>query len=359
MKNFFYKLLKILATRILAKNPNIIIIGVTGSVGKSTTKEAIYTVLSNSNNFKNHVVKSEGNLNTEVGLPLTILRQNKSPKKFLWPFYLIWLFLIVFFSNPLRNIKILVLEYATNQPGDIKYLCSIAKPNIAVITKIAPAHIGYFGTLKNIAKEKGSLAYAVSKDGLVILNKNDVFSKNIALTTNANIKYFDGKDFNNHILIATIIAKYLNIDDQEIKSSLGSITKLPGRLNVIKGKKSTTIIDDTYNANPESIKFALDFLEKYKSKGRKIAVLGDMLELGKMEIKYHREIGKLAKKKSDILILTGPKFNEVLSDAWFINSEKTAEYLLKNMKKNDIILVKGSNAMKMNMVVQKIRSYSS
>lgn len=355
MKIFLFKLLKSLAKRVLAKNKDIVIIGVTGSVGKSTTKEAIYSVLSNSKKFKNSVARSVGNLNTEIGLPLAILGQNNSPNKFLWPFFIIWLFVISFFSNPLKNIKILVLEYSASKPGDIKYLCSIVVPNIAVITKIAPAHIGFFGSLENIANEKGNLAYFVNKNDLVLLNKDDFYSKIIAKKTKAKIKYFTDKGAKSYLEIASIIGKYLGLEDIQIKNALNEKINLPRRLNVIKGKNSTIIIDDTYNANPESIKYALNFLSNYNNNGRKIAVLGDMLELGKFEDKYHRQIGELARLKSDFLILTGSKFSNVKSDAWFINSEKTAEYVLNNIKKNDIILVKGSNSMKMDIIVNKLK----
>lgn len=351
-KKFMEKMLAKWARRVLVKNPDLEIIGVTGSVGKSSTKEAIYEVLKTK--YHSKVGKSEGNMNTEIGLPLVILGFTKSPH-FFWQWigaYFIGWFRASF-ANPLLKLKILILEYAADRPGDIGKLLNIVKPKIAVITKISAAHTLEFKNLTNIANEKGKLAWAAAKDGLVILNKDNDFTAVIAKKTQAKIQYFHDDLIKSADHIAYLIGKYYQLNDAQIKQGLADIKPLPGRLNIIK-TKNYTIIDDTYNANPESMKRALAYLEKYKSVGRKIAVLGDMLELGDLEKQAHQEIIQLARKKSDLLVTVGPKFQNQIGDAWFSDASQSSSYLLSKIKKNDTILVKGSRAMRMEEIIKQI-----
>ncbi len=354
-KEWLSKILKKFAQKVLSKNPDLDIIGVTGSVGKSTTKEAIYSVLSKSKSFKGKVIESTGNLNTEIGLPLAILGYQRCPTKFEWPFAIIELFLKSYFSNHLKGIKILVLEYAADKPGDIKHLCSITRPNIVIITKIGAAHTEFFGDIKRVMEEKSFLAQSASENGLVLLNKNDDYPKHILDNIKAQIEYFNDQGIDSKNEIAKKIGKYFKLSDAEIEQGLKNIKKLPGRLNILKGQKQSIIIDDTYNANPESMKQALEFLKKYDKKGRKVAVLGDMLELGDLENESHQEIAKLAQEKADETILVGLKFQKFESGAWFEDSVQAGDYILKNLKKNDIILVKGSNAMRMDRIVERLK----
>lgn len=346
---------KNLAKYVLAKNPDIEIIGVTGSVGKSSTKEAIYTVLSKSKRFENKVKKSEGNLNNELGLPLAILGFKVCPSTWLWPFVLISALARAYLVNPLAQTSILILEYAADKPGDINYLTSIAKPKIAVITCIGASHTQYFGSISNVAREKGNLAFALDKNGVLFLNKSDQYSPKIAQKTKAKVRYFSNGSLEADKNIAQEVGKYYHLPKNEIELGLKNIKPLAGRLNVTKGKNQTIIIDDTYNANPLSMKRALEYLQNYKVRGRRIALLGDMLELGSLEKQSHLEVTQLAKKNSDIFIAVGLKFQKTKPKIWFFDSEEAANYLLKNMKKNDIILIKGSHAMKMDRIVEKLK----
>ena len=307
------------AKRVLAKNPNLEIIGITGSVGKSSTKEAIYQVLGKSKRFEGAVAKSEGNLNTEIGLPLAILGFKKNPNKFTWLFVFIVAFFRAIFLNPLTQISILILEYAADKRGDIKYLISIAKPNMAIVTRIGRAHTIEFGDLEGVAREKAQLAAAVGSTGAIFLNKDDKFSHKISRMSVAKIIYFSDHGIDTAKEIARSLGKYFGLSEKEINLGIKNIKPLAHRLNIISGANHITIIDDTYNANPESTKAALDFLHNFKDQGRKIAVLGDMLELGSLEKEAHTEIAAIAIKTADLFIGVGLKFQPNCPDNWFLD----------------------------------------
>lgn len=353
MKNFLLhllqKILAILARHALKKShPDII--GVTGSVGKSSTRESIYQVLKSK--YKNQVKESTGNLNNEIGLPLVILGYDKNIQWWNWPLVLIISVIRTLFSNPIENIKILVLEYAADNSGDISYLTSIVKPKVAVITKIANVHTLSFGSLEAVSREKSRLINVLPKDGYAILNKDDPYTEKIKSETKAKIIYFSENKFNTHKEIAKIVGKLYGIDIKESEKVLSNLKPLKGRLNIIDGINHSTIIDDTHNSNPCSCRLAIDYLSKQK--GRRIAVLGDMLELGSVESEEHEKIAQITKENCDLFITVGKRFKDIKSDYWFSDPVSAGEYLLSKIQKNDIILVKGSQGMRMEKVVEKI-----
>jgi len=410
MKFFFVKLLqrilKILARCTIKKyQPGII--GITGSVGKTSTKYGIYAVLRQ----KRKVRVSPGNFNNEIGFPLTILGDWQEIKgKGFW-------FKVIFKS--IKNLiirtdypQILILEYAADKPGDIKYLLQIARPHIGVITSISetPVHIEFYSSLSELVKEKARLVEALSDKGFAVLNGDDIFYKDFQKKTKAKIitygfspdcflklsnfrnysengkpggfcvkleyggnmipvkaRHLFGKP--NACVLAASCAIGLIFRDNMIdciNRFLQNYKPVPSRMNVIKGVKNTFIIDDSYNASPASMKQALDTLKELEGK-RKIAVLGDMLELGKYTLEVHEEIGKIASSFVDILFTIGPRAKFIARGARKAGfpEDKIFSYLLAEqakkdvelkMREGDLVLVKGSRAMHLEKVIGEIKT---
>lgn len=396
MKNFFLNTLKsilrIFAKKIISSS-KVDIIGITGSVGKSSSKEAIYQVLSQS--FKEKVKKSEGNLNNELGLPLAVLGVKNSPRFYLWPFVLISVFFKSYIPslNPLKKTSILVLEYASDKPGDLYYLSSFARPKISVVTLVAEAHLEFFHSIDQIAQEKANLVRVLPPEGMAILNsdndyawrmglssKNKVIyygmgdkaqirAKNIKITlngTNFDLLYQDkvnkvhlqaiGEAQVYAALSAVAVGLAYKLKLEDIIKSLSSYQAPAARDQIVSGINKSFIIDSTYNANLTSMKSALKTLQMLDSKGRKIAVLGDMLEIGDISDKAHVQIAQLAQKISDKVILVGPEFKKVKSDKWFLKSQEAANFLVDKIKENDIILIKGSHAMEMEKITDILKA---
>ena len=394
MKNFFKTglelILKNLSRKILNKS-NAEIIGVTGSVGKSSTKEAIFRVLNGSEKYVGRVNKSEENLNNEIGLPLSILGFKKGPIAWQWPgVIIVSLFRsIIPALNPLKNISILVLEYASDKPGDIKYLTSIARPKIAVVTNIGEAHLEFYQDINQIALEKSMLVKVLNDDGYAILNSDDDYVWRMGLSSKAQVTYFgtndkamikaanihtslNGTSFDvssnnenkkvtmkivgkHHVysaLAAIAIGKIYKIKLEESIKSLANFDSLPGRDKIIKGINGSLIIDSSYNANLSSTKAMLETFKNIKSPGRKIAILGDMCEMGEISKKAHKEIGEMSKKIAGKLIAVGSTSKLMKADKWFDRSQEAAEYMKNKIKKGDIILVKGSHAMEMEKIIK-------
>ena len=351
---------------------NIPVIAVTGSVGKTSTKDIIAEVVKG----KYNTLKTEGNLNNHIGLPLTILR--------------------------LKEEEALVVEMGMNHKNEISVLTKIAKPTISVITNIGTAHIGNLGSRENILKAKLEILEGMEKHStLIINNDNDLLHKElpklekdynvitIGINNNStylakNIKEYPfnskfqienndieinvgGLPFIYNSLIAYAIGKCLNIDTDKIKDAIYNFKLSPHRQELIINKTGTTIIDDTYNANIDSMLTAIKILGQVKNK-RKIALLADMLELGDYEEKLHRKVGKAVTDNNiDILITVGPLANKYIkAEAIKNNMDKhciysfnsandSVDFLNKLLKSNDIILLKGSNSMHLTNIVEKIK----
>lgn len=348
------------------KRYNIPVIAVTGSNGKTTTKEMISQVLSKE--FK--VLSNEGTKNNHIGLALTLLKLDST-------------------------YDLAVLEVGTNHFGEVKYLSAIAAANVGVITNIGPSHLEHLKSLKGVFKEKRNLISGLEKPAIAVLNADDKFLRGELLRKNSKvfslgvginnpsdfraslISRVSGKQkftVNRRLQFALTVPGYYNIYNslaaialgrifgisyQKIASAL-SVFKLPsGRLNIIK-KKGISFIDDTYNSNPLSLGQALDLLKEMKPKGRRIAVIGDMLELGKNTVAFHAESIAKAAKFCDKIIAVGSLSSQSLKGIKFgrekitscLNSSKARSILFKEIKvnSNDIVLVKGSRRMKMEEV---------
>lgn len=344
------------------------VIGITGSVGKSTTKETVAEVLG----VRYRTLKSPGNLNNEIGLPLTILKLGSGYQR-------------------------AVLEMGFYVPGEIQFLCDIALPQIGVVTNIGTVHAERAGSQENIFLGKSELVQALPSDGVAILNFDDPWVRKMEEKTKARVFFYglspeadlwadqieglglDGIRFRLHyqgetlhsrvpmlgrhsvhtVLRAASVGLNDGLSWQEILEGLSrGHTQL--RLVAVRSGKGALILDDTYNASPESMLAALNLLDEME--GRKIAVLGDMLELGPYERQGHEIVGLRAARVAQILLTLGTRARVIASAAKragmkpaqvleFESQEPIIEWLDKNLTADDTVLIKGSHGLRMDRIV--------
>jgi len=397
-----------LSKKVLKKyNPKII--AVTGSVGKTTTKDAIFSAIAPYKNAR----KSEKSFNSEIGIPLTILGcKNAWSNPILWIENFIKGLELVLFKKQYPDW--LVLEIGADRPGDIKKVSEWLNPDIVVLTRLpdVPVHVEYFSSPDDVVKEKMYLANGIKSGGVLIINADDenlikaVKDLNIrkisyGLKNDADVQASDvlikyesdngvelptGMVFEistqnnssllnidnvlgNHIALASVaavaVAIKINIEFTDVIKGLSMFDKPNGRMRLIKGLKNSVIIDDTYNSSPVALDEALNTFEKINTSGRKICVLGDMLELGIYSAEEHRRLGEIVAKISDILVTVGlrargfadgalnKKMNEN-SIFQFENSQKAGEEFQNMLKPGDILLVKGSQGTRMEKFVEEV-----
>lgn len=337
---------------------NIPVIGVTGSVGKTSTKDMIYSVLKE----KYKVLKTEGNNNNHIGLPFTILR--------------------------LKDEDVMILEMGMNNLGEISFLTNIAKPTIGIITNIGTAHIGNLGSRENIMKAKLEICDGLSGPLIVNMDNDMVYDNidyiksineviTIGIDNNSDYMAYDidgdkfkiaGEEFISPIgnrafiynsLMGYVVGKLCNVDVQNIKSGIKSLELTSNRLEYKEARCGAMLIDDTYNASLDSIKSSLEILKK--EKGRRVAIIGDVLELGDYSKDIHREIGKvLLDSNLDFVVTIGNDTiysDEYLKEKGFNNvkhfkkESDSYEYLDSLLGKGDIVLIKGSHGINLKNVV--------
>jgi UDP-N-acetylmuramoyl-tripeptide--D-alanyl-D-alanine ligase len=369
MKKLFKKIIVNILTwesRLILKKYNPKVVAITGSVGKTSTKDAVYTVLSKFYSVR----KSAKSFNSEIGLPLTIIGVPNG-----WSNPIVWIenifkgFWMIIYKH--KYPKYLVLEVGAGKPGDIRSVAPWLAPDVVILTRFpdVPVHVEFFGTTEKIIEEKMNLAYALKKDGVLIVNHDDKNVYNVhhkvkrrfvsygfdeGATYKAMYADISSNDENkmgmnfkmehngsvfpvsmnnivgkHHIyagLIAITVAVECGCDILESIKAISDYKTPPGRLAVIEGMNDSTIIDDTYNASPVAMEAALDVLKLVKGK-RKIALLGDMLELGKMTEDAHRKIGILANEIADILVLVGPR-SKFIADGAIENGFNIKELVL-------------------------------
>ncbi len=352
---------------------DIPVIAITGSVGKTSTKDIIANVVSQK--FK--TLKTIGNNNNNIGMPFTILN--------------------------LKDEEAMVLEMGMNHFGEIELLSKIAKPNICVITNIGTSHIGNLGSRENILKAKLEILKCAINPIVIVNNDNDLLHnwyennkekyniltygiENLSDINAVNIKLekeysifnckrcekeklikvpVAGEHFILNALSAILVGKSLNIDDEKIKVGIEKFELTKKRTDIIKLNNGVQIINATYNASPESMQASLKDLSKFKE-NRKIAVLGDMLELGDFSEELHRKVGEeVYKNKIDILLCYGENSIKMIEETqrlgmkkenthYFQKKEDILEYLKNNMKSGDVILFKASNGMKFYELVENL-----
>jgi len=401
-KKLLEKILRFMAFVVLKKY-HPIIVGITGSVGKSSTKEAIALVVSRAYSVR----KAEGNYNNEIGVPLTIIgAKSGGSSLFAWVKVLFaWLSLVIF---PVKYPEVLILEMGIDRPGDMEYLLSFVSVNIGVVTQISSSHIAFFGSLGNIAKEKGKLLAALSGDGFAVLNFDDkrvikmqektkaktftygfgegamlhidnlLFHRDVKRTEGFSFKLnYAGKTIpvrlpkivaRHHIgsvLAGVAVGIALKMNLVEIAETLENFEPLPGRLRLLSGKNGMSLLDDTYNASPSSAEAALETLKEFMAP-RKVVILGDMLELGADAKESHRALGeKVIASGAHIVIAVGEHMQS-LYDAlllsgfssrqvyWFPDVFAALGSVQDIVRSEDLILIKGSRAMRMEKITEAL-----
>lgn len=406
MKKLIQRLLAKKAHALILKHKPIVI-GVTGSVGKTSTRDAITALLSSTFD----VAPNIKNYNNEFGLPLTILGRT-SPGRSLFG----WL--SVLFSSPKRFPQVFVLEYAIDHPGDMNVLCQIVQPSIGVMTRISPVHAEHFRSVEQLAEEKAQLLECVPEHGLVVLNADDprvmglkghakspvmtygfsssadVQAVDYGLWTREDFSFEPGELFSrlsfsvlqnearmgveltnalgrsvvSSLTCAIAVARHLGVQDQQILASLPSLVFEPGRMNPIPGIKGSLILDSSYNAAPASMFAALEVLGEFHptEQARRIAVLGEMAELGQYTENEHRMVGlKAAEIGVDLLVTVGEMARDIQRGAkeagldesvmeHFSDSIEAGRWLDTHVKKGDIVLIKGSQSARMEQAVKDV-----
>ncbi|MBE2227009.1 MAG: UDP-N-acetylmuramoyl-tripeptide--D-alanyl-D-alanine ligase [Ignavibacteria bacterium] len=347
------------------------VIAVSGSNGKTSTKDFIAEVLS----AKYNVLKTEGNLNNQIGLPLTLFRLN-------------------------RKHEIAVIEAGTNHFGEVEKLCRIAEPQFGIITNIGKEHLEFLKDIKGAAKAEGELVeYLEEVYGTFFLNADDKYLKKYKKYKNiktysfgftgradvkAKVKGFNrfypvieinlnrrkiniqlnniGYQSSQAALCAAAVGSYFEVPVHDIKKRIAGYKIESHRRNQLRSINGIWVIDDTYNSNPDSVKAALENLKAYNTGGNKFVVLADMLELGKASKKEHTDTGKLVRKmKFENLLtfgqdsyLTFKGARGVKNNFHFSDKDSLLSYLNFMLKKGDVVLVKGSRAMKMEEIAENI-----
>jgi UDP-N-acetylmuramoyl-tripeptide--D-alanyl-D-alanine ligase len=346
------------------------VVGVTGSVGKSTTKEMIAAVLSST--YK--VEKTPVNQNNDIGMPMAILAMPE-------------------------DTQVAVLEMGMNHFREIAYLASIAQPNVAVIINIGTMHIEHLGSKEGILRAKMEILEGMREDGKVILNGDDPLLWGQRKLSHLKLTYFgeendacgvrathvaeeeaylhfyaeagdarfhvemnlEGRHYVSDALAAVSVGMEMGVEPARIQEALSQFRNMAGRQEIFQAK-GYTIIKDCYNAGPESMAAALEVLGK--KEGRHVAVLGDMLELGACTQAEHYRVGRIAAEKADILLAYGPNGRRVLSGAMtggmtdtkamaFEDRDKLVAVLRRLTKPGDVLLFKGSRGMRMELILEK------
>lgn len=347
-------------------------IGVTGSVGKTTTREMISHALASCID----VYHTKGNLNSQVGVPITL-------------------------SEVDEEAKVSVIEMGMSEPGQMDRLSYLVRPDICVVTVIGVAHIEYLKTQENIRREKLSIVNHMNPAGVLFLCGDDKMLAEIKDTPVIDKTFYYGTEVwcdyraeNIHqdgyryaydyvhgdkrvsvllnslgrhnvlnSLVALAIVDYMGLDVEKAAASFADFRGLRLRMHVVPGRY--TIIDDTYNASPDSMKSAIDVLSDLKTDGKKFLVLGDMFELGENSVQYHEEVGRyILDKDIDKLIVVGDLAQHIMKVVKEGNSNiecchlkdntEVGLFLLADMKPEDIVLLKGSNGMRLNEIVNTI-----
>ncbi len=351
---------------------DIPVIAITGSVGKTSTKDIVASVVSN----KYKTLKTEGNNNNNIGLPLTILK--------------------------LRDHEAMVIEMGMNHFREIALLTEIAKPTLAVITNIGTSHIGILGSRENILKAKLEILEGMKKPKIIINNDNDLLHKwyeenkekieihtyGIEKQSDINAKDIEmdensskftvginnkkveievpvgGEHFIYNALCATEVGKVLGLTEEQIKKGIKEFKLTKKRMDIRTLQNGAILINDSYNASYESMSASINYLANHNGT-RKIAVLGDMFELGEYSKELHEKVGEaVAQKNIDILICSGeeskniikkvneknPKIKTILLN----NNEEILKKLQEILKEGDVVLVKASNGMKFYEICQKL-----
>ncbi len=387
------------------------VIGITGSVGKTSTKDAITLALQ----FHFRVQGSEKNYNTEIGVPLTILGAGHPGRSIFGWIGVFLRALRLLLTHDVQYPSILALEMGADKPGDIDYLTKLAPCKIGVLTAISPVHLEHFGSIERLAEEKKIMYRHLSHKGVAILNAGDSAVYDAVEKIKARVVLY-GLDPDADVRVSTIehplrfhegsqdyggIRCVIQRGDESVSASFPRIFRMehlssvlaavavaseyhiplsaivdtlhyyqapPGRSRLLEGIKHTLLIDDTYNSSPKAAQAALDVLADFQIEehARRIAVLGDMKELGTHSAAYHEELGRYtASKEIDLLVTVGPEAKRIAHAAHdagmdeehieaFDIAAEAGKYMQEKLKRGDVVLVKGSQDIRLERVVEEI-----
>ncbi len=395
MKSLLKKIISnilIWESKLILKKYKPSVIAVTGTVGKTSTKDAIYTVLSS----VDYVRKSDKSYNSEIGVPLTILGvKNGWSDPFIWISNILEGLELIFFKADYP--KVLVLEVGADHPGDIQSVSKWLKTDVSVINKVGdvPVHVEFYPSVDDVLKEKAFLINALKKDGTLVLYGDDkkvsalasgvsqtvvTFAINEMATVTASgisVDYDEGKlprgmnfkvNYKGNsipirikgvlgvqqvypILAGITVGINRNVPIGKIVDSLDKHVFPNGRMNILKGINNSVIIDDSYNSSPDALREGLNTLASLQVSGKRIAVLGDMMELGNFTNDEHRKAGIQAMQSCDVLVTVGPRAKAMSDRAiCFDTSIQAGEYIKTIVGDGDVVFVKGSQSMRMERV---------
>lgn len=408
MKDFFKKIIVLILTaeaKLLLRRHRPMIIAVTGSVGKTSMKDAIYTVI------KKHVSarKSEKSFNSEIGVPLTVLGlPNAWHNPFLWLKNIVDGLYIALFSRSYP--AYLILETGVDRPGDMEKLTSWVKPDIVVLTRFpdVPVHVEFFSDPEAVVEEKMKLVTALKPEGVVIYNHDDEVITNALkgvrqqaigfsrflpaqfVASDDEVFYNDDQPAGiaftvthfsevERVKVSGVVGLQLlytytgalavgmqcGISLRDAARALEEHQPAPGRMRILSGLKGSVILDDTYNSSPAAAEQALRTLKELKHAKRRIAVLGDMLELGRFSAREHERIGEIVADCADVLFTIGIRSQRTAEAALahglpetvifqYEDSARAGRELQAYLQPGDVVLVKGSQGMRAERVVEEV-----
>lgn len=342
-----------------------LIIGITGSVGKTTTKEMIAAVLNHEDAvpITGFVGSASKNMNDDLGVPLSILRfedwlKGSNFRIFSTLCLLPYRALSLAFRWPYP--KILVLEYGTHWKGHLHRISKLAPPRIAAVTTIGPAHLDRLLTLEGVVREKSAVVRAVPPSGLVVLGQDHDYVAQLEQEARSPVIKVTGRGTDLSQNITRAVCRHLGIPEEVISRAMQSFKLPPRRLSRVEFA-DLTIIDDTYNANPLSMKFGLEKLaESAGGEGqRRVAILGKMAELGENTVEYHEEIGAYARSLCNLVIGVGEVAQHYKPDHWFDTSDTCIHQIEALIRPGDCLFVKGSASSGMRQVADKLRQVAA
>jgi UDP-N-acetylmuramoyl-tripeptide--D-alanyl-D-alanine ligase len=397
-RKIILKIITLEASLILKKHKPFIV-AVTGNLGKTTTKDSIFAAISD---LDPHA--SQKSFNSEVGIPLTIFRED-APKKLKKWVGVIWRAFKIILQKDYP--KFLVLEIGADKKGDIEQVTEWLKPNVTVITQFSeiPVHVENFKNREELVREKQFLAEALSDGGILIYNSDckdsndiaagiknqyvrkisfgknsgDYYAQNILSDIKKAQVYSKIVGFEKDIILecdgvvgespimcaipGLIIADLLNIDIDRANAHIKNMKRPNGRMRVLAGKNNSILIDDSYNASPLATEHGIKTLGDIKGGFRKVAILGDMLELGEYTKEAHLKIGAIVAKHAHILIAVGTRARDIaegamqngMGEGWILccdNSREAAKEAYNILEKNDLIYIKGSQGMRMERITK-------
>ena len=322
---------------LLKKFFNVTVVGITGSCGKTTTKEMLVSILK----LNGKTVYSYANIDPIFNIPTTILRCRPST-------------------------RYLILEMGVEYPGEMDFYLWLTKPDICVITNIHPTHTEFFGSVNGVFQEKKKLVENLFAGSITVLNYQNKYLRSLEGKVDAKIVWFNKEGSKlvdqENAQAAVRVARSLGVGDKDIKIGLKKYSPQPHRMTVIKHKSGAVIIDDSYNNNPEAARRIITTFSDLAGRRSKVVIFGDMLELGQLDKQSHKEIGELlANQNLSALICVGNSSKITAEEvarslgkhraSWVKNWQRAVPLVAKTLKKNTVVLIKGSRSIGLDNLV--------